>query len=108
MSYLLCYAGFRPGTIAECEKMRTQFAPAVPIPTMPPIPSSVGPDFIRTVPDVNIEEFETFKDAVSQYTYRCLFCSQVTLSKICDITGEGEIIRQYSYSRDVNNSIFIG
>lgn len=101
MSYLLCYAGFRQGTIADYEKMRTQF---MAVPSIPSInsPSTSTP----AVPDVNIEEFETFKDAVSQYTYRCLFCSQVTLSRISDISGEGEIIRQYSYSR-ADNPIFI-
>lgn len=94
MSYLLCYAGFRKGTIDDLEKMRTQFM------AIPPLPYVGSPSNSTPVlPDVNIEEFETFKDAVSQYTYRCLFCSQVTLSLINDLTGEGEIIRQYSYSR---------
>lgn len=52
------------------------------------------------------EEFESFTDAIAQYTFRCVGCLQVTLSKTWGNEGvEGEIIRQYSRYRD---HIFIG
>lgn len=80
MSYLLCYA-------YDHEYREVKVSPSYGYPIDTPVTQSI-------MPVVKLEEFDSFREAIEQYTYRCLVCGSVTLSIIGD-NGEGKIIRQY-------------